>query len=501
MMTEIPRRNSIGNYKTMNTTEKMNMKRKILYAVTLLTVTSALFGCTILGVPKTSESGSDVITSENTPSVSGDWNAPENASEAASAPIGPVRKDAYDPDGFYTLESMSFAGRAEGLYEQKGNPGSKLEIYEVGGNLYGFVDTEDNGFAAVEFFADNADDFVSPIANSFDVSVLTFSIQSNLTQYWSGGNPATFTMSLTEEGIAFKDLGSGNESMLETSEYIRLDEEMGHLNAFCYRSEDYDIAKVIDKGVTEEIPAAIPGMWRILGDNTYAPMVEFTDDHLVQVYMKNASEEVVLLRGNYAQATEYTEGQITVSMVLVGLGNGSSPAVYNLTFSENTDGTLSCHDGDFSYGEDLFWDGAMLIPIGERDLPVYTKESLGKASLDVTYTPGNEDKSDDIYSPLGFWTLTDITIGDFYAVEFKADRTWNAYLIEPISSHFVPCTEGEYVSGTWEEAEGGRGYKAYSLKNEDGNFVTVAQVYSDEDDENSDVRMCFQDGHIFERFY
>jgi hypothetical protein len=48
-------------------------------------------------------------------------------------------------------------------------------------------------------------------------------------------------------------------------------------------------------------------------------MVEFTDDHLVQVYMKNASEEVVLLRGNYAQATEYTEGQITVSMVLVGL--------------------------------------------------------------------------------------------------------------------------------------------------------------------------------------
>ena len=52
-----------------------------------------------------------------------------------------------------------------------------------------------------------------------------------------------------------------------------------------------------------------------------------------------------------------------------------------------------------------------------------------------------------------------------------------------------------------EEAEGGRGYKAYSLKNEDGNFVTVAQVYSEEDDENSDVRMCFQDGHIFERFY
>lgn len=363
------------------------MKKKLLYTMALAGVTVCLFGCKIHGNPQTTEpesaspvyevvsvlpEDSVVETSEKISIPDGNWVEP-TPDPNAEEPRGVIQTDPYEPDGFSTKDPLSFAARAEGVYEMKGNTSTKLELYAVGGNLYGFVDTEDSGFAAIELYADDGD-FASHKANNLDVAVLTFSIQSNLSKYW--GSPATYNMELTEDGIQFIDLDSGNPAMFETATFIRTDEKMGNLDAFCYRAEDYSVDKVCSKKLSHDYPSEIIGMWRILGDKVAAPMIEFTEDGLVQVYLANPGEEVLLYRGNYGILPESDHGEIWIKAVMQGLGYGSSPNIYNLAVTVTSDGNLSCEDSGEGDGEDMFWDGAMLIPIDESSLDVITEREV-----------------------------------------------------------------------------------------------------------------------------
>ncbi|MBR0173268.1 MAG: hypothetical protein IJQ21_10825 [Lachnospiraceae bacterium] len=103
-------------------------------------------------------------------------------------------------DGFAGLAPKSFAARAVGVYKATGTGAKgdsyeeRLEVYSVGGNLYALQSGE--GFRAIELIAKGWDGFALTDTDEISVSVLSFSVQSNLSQYHSP-TPAGYTMRLT----------------------------------------------------------------------------------------------------------------------------------------------------------------------------------------------------------------------------------------------------------------------------------------------------------------
>ncbi len=339
---------------------------------------------------------------------------PEPTPEPTEEPM-PVQSDyPVGPAGYAVKDPASFAARAEGSYMlinhyqgeesvKDWTPETRLEIYAVGDNLYGFI--SEWGFAAMEFFpAEGEEGFSSETAESMMVNVQSFSIQSNLGEHWSRGIPANLRMVLTEDGITFTDFDhqSGDCMLMADVPYLRMDLEPGHIDSFCYR----DYGEALEELSPAEGPLEpnIIGLYRVLGDADWAPFIEFTPEGLVQYYLKTGQETVTLLRGSYtAGVTE--DGEADVRMLLIGLGWGSAPQEYNLRCRFQSDvGGLACSEGDF--GDCLLWDGAVLLPVTPADIPTLESECLP--------APGGVAFSAGTYHDVWDMELVISEIGAFY---------------------------------------------------------------------------------------
>ena len=290
-------------------------------------------------------------------------------------------------DGFSDMDPYSFASRAVGVYklENSGNtdeyePDLYLEIYNVGGNLYGFYSQW--GYAAIEFLPEDPDEFASADAVSVPVKTLTFSNQSNAGQYWSDGEPARLTMNITDEGLRFTDYNelSGESVLPADADFVRLDEKMGYVPSFDYMSSVYSASEIAGSRGIElmDNPHDIVGIWRTLGSEDFAPVFEFTKDGLVQIYMKNYGEEVMLYRGTYCTAAESVNGGTQIYMVVMALGWSSEPHEFNLCYRLTEDGEVQCLAGDGRFGEDVLWENALLLPIKADQIPKFSWADIGE---------------------------------------------------------------------------------------------------------------------------
>ncbi len=375
-------------------------------------------------------------TPESTPQPT-----PEPTSEPTEVPSPepteeptPVQSDyPVGPAGYAWKDPASFAARAEGCYmlinhyrgedtEEDWTSETLLELYAVGDNLYGFI--SEWGFAAMEFFpAEGEAGFSSQTAESMMVNVQSFSIQSNLGEHWSRGIPANLRMVLTEDGITFTDFDHQSGDCMLTADvpYLRMDREPGHLDSFCYRDYE-DILREWVKGdgaePMAEPPAEIIGLWRILGEADYAPFVEFTPAGLMQYYLKTGTEEVLLWRGSYA-AVRNEDGMTDLCMILVGLGMSSEPNTFELCCELLPDGSLACHSGSLGFGDPLLWDGAVLLPVSQEDIPAVGEENLP--------LPGSLAFSVGVYRDVWDMELAISGIGAFYY--YPADNQSMEYMV------------------------------------------------------------------------
>ena len=351
-------------------------------------------------------------------------------------------------DGFSIINEKSFAAKAVGTYQIYSADGYNtgfLEIYNIGNNLYG--EYSGYGYAGLEFFATSSNGFESEDVDSMEVKIATF--DSDFT-YWSNGMPAYLTMTLTDDGIEFSNYQSesGYLPFDEDSTLKRLDEEMGHLDGFAYKDDEYSARKHCeDLGIEtmDEYPESVVGSWILLGDADLGIIMELTDDGLAQVYLKNVNEPVILLRGGYALSKEKFDGANNIYFDLVSFANGPEEENYYLGFTLDDKGYMLCAPGDDSFGAPLVWDGAAFIPF---DVNAYARQYHDEYSMADNF---NE-------------TTREYISEDGLMLVLNDDNTFMIYDSEDLSNLEA------FVEGRYEENPGGLSLYTFSYENGDEDY-------------------------------
>ena len=348
-------------------------------------------------------------------------------------------------DGFGIPENKTFAARAAGLYRIYSSDGYDkgcLEIYDIGDNLYGFY--SGYGYAGLEFFATDADGFASEDAESVEVKIVTF---DTVAEYWSKGMPAELTMTLTDEGIELSKYQSESGYMPfdEDAKLMRTDEEMGMLDGFAYRSDEIDIKKELKTAkikTLSELPEGLAGAWILLGDIESGIIMELTEDGLVQIYLKNLNEPVLLLRGQYAVGSKKINGGYNIYMNLVQFGYGSPDVQkYCLCYTFDENDYMLCLEGDEDFGPDLVWDSAAFVPFDKSN---YARKYHDEYSMADKYNEINREYISE----------------DGLMLVLNDDSTFMIYDSEDLSNL------ESFVEGRYEENPGG--LSLYIFSYEDG---------------------------------
>ncbi|MBO4346116.1 MAG: hypothetical protein J5840_00605 [Lachnospiraceae bacterium] len=348
-------------------------------------------------------------------------------------------------DGFGIPAKKSFAAKAAGLYRIYSSDGYDkgcLEIYDIGDNLYGFY--SGYGYAGLEFFATDSEGFSSEDAESVEVKIVTF---DTTTEYWSKGMPAELTMTLTDEGIQFSkyQTESGYLPFDEDATLERTDEEMGLLSGFAYRSDEYDINKELEDAnikTLDKLPEGLAGAWILLGDIESGIIMELTEDGLVQIYLKNLNEPVLLLRGQYAVGSKKINGGYNIYMNLVQFGYGSPDVQkYCLCYTFDENDYMLCLEGDEDFGPDLVWDSAAFVPFDKSN---YARKYHDEYSMADKYNEINREYISE----------------DGLMLVLNDDSTFMIYDSEDLSNLEA------FVEGRYEENPGG--LSLYIFSYEDG---------------------------------
>ena len=72
------------------------------------------------------------------------------------------------------------------------------------------------------------------------------------------------------------DHQSGDSMLIADIPYVRMEEEPGHIDSFCYRDYAEALAESVPKGAAPG--GELTGLWRLLGDADWAPFIEFTPE-------------------------------------------------------------------------------------------------------------------------------------------------------------------------------------------------------------------------------
>ncbi len=328
-------------------------------------------------------------------------------------------------DGFTTINPESFAGKVEGTYEifdKDGITRGYIEIYNVANNLYGFY--SGYGEAGLEFFALDMEGFASKTAESIDVKVVIFDSSDDF--YRFDGMPCYVTMNITEDGLKFSNFQEGTSSLPfdENATLVKLDDEFGNLQGFAYKDDKYNAEAACKKAKIEttDIPEEVIGSWILLGDIETGLIVEFTEDGMVQMYLKNLNEPVLLARGTYACGKESVNEGTNLYIDTVVFGQGDEAHLYNFCY-QNDAGCLRLVPGDEEWGTDVAWEGATFITYNVEDI---TRKFHDEEALADRYDVEKEhflaDDGMEIIVGGGSFLLYDAA--DFTNLEAKVEGTY-----------------------------------------------------------------------------
>jgi hypothetical protein len=352
--------------------KKLFAKKNVIKAVAMLmsiSFLSSTFAC-IPSINEITGKGND-NTQANIIGNTGNEDDGENGEDDNSENETDVKKE-YTHD-FSVKNEASFAARVQGVYKltyddstsENGDEADahEVEIYAVGDNLYAMY--SGLGYIGVEFFPAGDIGFDSEVATSIKVNAVSFSSQSNMGHYFNNGYPTETTITIDGDNLIFDDCPDRDFFILDNCKLERIDRDMGYLGNFDYKSDIYKAEKLAkDAGITTiDTPKELIGGWMILGDIDAGVAFEFTEDGLVQSYLKNMDEEVSLFRGTYVVAENKDKGCYDILMSMMKFGEGSHPYQYKISFNWYEDGTdsFTVTRDDTLWDEDAIWEGAMLF--------------------------------------------------------------------------------------------------------------------------------------------
>ena len=388
--------------------------RKIIAAVSAVSLLFAS-GCTFnLSVDESEKDDTNehavIVENEiNTPDVSTnttqpDSNTDDNQTGSGDDTQNKVTLIENENWGFESAYPGSFADRIQGLYKvESDTEEAYVEFYNIGGNIYGYYSGDEYGF--MELFAISEEGFVSKDEDSMEVEMTTMVIEDH-NSLLSNGLPASFTMTLLDNGIELSNYDSTSGEMLfeEDAKLTKIEGEMGHLPGFSYADGKENVAKICgDVGL--EIggcPDEIEGSWILLGDTSDALMLEFTDKGYVQAYSKTDGIPVILMRGTYVEAKDKVNGGTDIYLALHYPTDGGVLTFEFCYVEEN--GALSVVDGSLQFGMNVAWEGALFIPYSLEDIPRHFCDlDYGFSDTEGTYHSG--DGYELILSDDGFFYL------------------------------------------------------------------------------------------------
>lgn len=244
--------------------------------------------------------------------------AKEGAADASAA-VDPAKEEAAAakpafPDG------PPLAERLEGRYIcTEGEEVLVLELMNVFGNLYAKSGTamdyvegefpEPYSFWAMELIPKEAGALQRPDLDEAAVGILTFSVMSNLSRYWS--SPKLTTLHLTEDGVAFtgvKGLPEFMNSSADRVEFRRWEEK--EPSSADPEKPGSDGGNIYSGSLPEdwgtEIPKELFGLWKEKNSDTpyflelsKAENVTGKDRGLIRLYRKQPGTEVELRDGRF----------------------------------------------------------------------------------------------------------------------------------------------------------------------------------------------------------
>ncbi len=283
---------------------------------------------------------------------------------------------------------------------------SIVSFFTFGGNLYAYggdAMTEEGSdylepysFWMMELLPENAQDLQSTSANESDVYVLTFSIMSNLTTYWSA--PEETHIALTDDGVEFQ----GNH-------YIKDD------------NVEYPFPYFNNSGVVDE---GLMGVWRQKGEKI--PWYLDFDGQTITIYRKDPGTEVFFGRGGY----EADEGYITGTYSCPE--SGGMPYDLEAEYSLKDDGTLVFQQADFvsDMPETVEFE-----KITEDEIPVVTLKDAQEAGLtdDREYDKYAQQESTDQINEepfYGVWAGAFFDRGDAWDLLYElTQKGFNASIV------------------------------------------------------------------------
>ncbi|MCR5267533.1 MAG: SPOR domain-containing protein [Lachnospiraceae bacterium] len=258
-----------------------------------------------------------------------------------------------------------------------------LNLFTFGDNLYAFAGDamseegdetpEVYSFWVMELLPEKTADLRSIDTDACDVYVLTFSVMSNLTKYWSA--PQAGRIELTDDGILF-----------DGKHYVK-DERVE--DVFPYH-----------KG-SGKVDPDLMGLWRQKG--TEAPLYFDFDGQTVTIYQKSPGTEVFFGRGGYEADGKKITGTYSVA------SSAYQPSNLEAEYSLTQDGTLTLHLTDviLDHPEQM-----ELERITEDEIPVITLQDARAAGL-------TEDREYDMYAQ-SEETVSTVDEEPFYGVWVSA---------------------------------------------------------------------------------
>ncbi len=373
-----------------------------------------------------------------------------------------------------------------------------LDIMGFGENLYAYGGTalgdetsdllEAYSFWAMELIPESAEDLISAESDGCRIGIMTFSIMSNLGEYWSV--PSLGTVRIVDGDLLLD--GFDENSPFDCDEAALLFKRDNRVeDAFPYmmRGEESggndlkgvwrqkigdgedDGEKSVEKdgdknGGDEEGKDGGKSVEKdgdksegkdgdAEGSDEVAPLfIEFVDETDIRFYRKSADSQVFLGCGNYNLISDET-----ISVTYNVLGNGTMPCTFKSGYVR--DGGLLTFEPDFEYGDvgELFADEDSLEfeRIYAEEIPVITLKDVEAAGFDEdrNYDAYNKGDDDGFY---GVWVAASKNREDAGAVVEKLSADWKEAGIvyspdwEELGKKAMYCVTAQRC-GSEEEAE------------------------------------------------
>ena len=269
----------------------------------------------------------------------------------------------------------SFASKITGNYSYQisGDEVALLSVYNVGGNLYGYlglameeegVNPEDNvySYCALEIMPTSAGITLSPGAETAEAGFMVFSDMSNLSRYWD--MPRLGVISLTDNGIKIvaKD-DSANPLYLAGTEmnFVRDSSIKGFFTYDVPGDGDFE-----KQPITEDLS----GFWQAADDETcFMEFMKGSDDKTFgfQIYEKKPGKEVSLGRGTVVKDVD---GNFHANYRILG---SSAPSYFEFTVEDSGADSVKIHSGDRVFnGIEPSDEGILLNKTQREEIPLVT---------------------------------------------------------------------------------------------------------------------------------